>query len=259
MYCPNCGKKVENDHHFCFVCGYKLPVLSPDPQEPVPELVPEAPIPVQEPETVMESVVKEEPEAISEPEVPAEPAPKQGRLWVPIVAMAILACLGLALFFFGPQGELPYLTISQGAVTFHADRYTGGPELTIPSQIDGQTVTAIADGGFRNCGLEAIYLPETLTAIGSEAFADSDYLRGIYIPGSVTKIGDGAFRDCDGLEAIYLPGTLEALGEDSLSSCDILKYILFNGTYAQWTELYSGRFASRVELHAVDGTYYTHP
>ncbi len=45
MFCPNCGKKVEDGDVFCMYCGYRLqeptPVEEPVKEEPVP--TPEAP------------------------------------------------------------------------------------------------------------------------------------------------------------------------------------------------------------------------
>ncbi len=282
MYCPNCGTKCADSYHFCYHCGFQLPELTLPP-EPIETNFIEPQTPVADPietdlidqdspvsEAEMPRSVEQEPTestpgpeevAATEPTLSA-PTPKKGRLWPPLAAMGLLITLGICLFFFGPKAppqSSDFLTIAEGAVTFHAEYYTGGPELTIPSEIDGQTVTAIAPGGFRDCELESVILPETITEIGAEAFANCDALRGIYIPGSVIQIGNAAFSDSDGLEAIYLPGSLESIGEDALGTCDRLKYIIFSGTYDQWAELYDGKFVSRVELHALDGTYYTHP
>lgn len=279
MFCPNCGNPCEESHHFCYLCGTELPKLNIENTKPatdseslIPEETqsPESTVPAEQ-EAAMETPVPAPAEECpdihpAEPTEPApEPKPRKGRIWPPILAMAVMICVGLAVFFMGSSEEPPvsapsWFEIENGVLSFHPEYYTGSRELTIPETVDGQTVTAIADNAFSGCdGISTVILPETVTAIGDYAFSSCHDLRGIYIPGSVQAIGVYAFADCDSLEAIYLPGTLEELGHGALDSCDGLNFILFNGTYARWNELYDGLFSSSVELHTTDGTYYARP
>lgn len=60
--------------------------------------------------------------------------------------------------------------------------------IEIPNELDGFTVTEIAEGGFGNCqNLTNIVLPDTLTKIGACAFIFSGLVE-IDIPASVTNI-----------------------------------------------------------------------
>lgn len=78
-----------------------------------------------------------------------------------------------------------------------ADRNISGT-VEIPSELDGLTVTEIADNGFEDCySMEKIILPDTLTRIGKEAFVNCQKLPVILIPESVKQIGDRAFESCE--------------------------------------------------------------
>lgn len=253
MICPKCSCPCDDELRFCDHCGTDLlPAAEEIPVIVVVEKSPPAPV-----------------TPVSEPSVPVTPAPKKGRLWPPLVILAVMICVGTLVFFLlpgqpldnaPPAGETPWFSIDKGVLFFHPEYYQGSAELTIPETVNGQKVTAIADYAFSGQNtLTTVILPDTVKHIGDYAFSSCTDLRGIYIPSSVSSIGVYAFADCDSLEAIYLPGSLEELGHDSLSSCDSLHYILFDGTYSQWTALYDGYFVSTVELHATDGVYYSHP
>ena len=97
--------------------------------------------------------------------------------------------------------------------------YTGA--VTIPSTVDisgtTYTVTAIGPYAFVNCtGLTSVTLPNTITQIGSYAFADnvssSFYFSTITIPNSVTTINDHAFYNTR-LTTLYLGFGVETIGD----------------------------------------------
>lgn len=255
MICPNCSAQCEDDLRYCDTCGADLTNDFQTECTQIPViLVTEEPI---HPEPAPQA------EPVSAPVI--QPNVRKGRLWPPLLIMIAMFCLGTLLFFLIPgattdSGTQSCFTVDKGVLTFHPEFYTGPSELIIPDTVNGQTVIAIADYAFSGVdSITGVVMPATVQHIGDYAFSSCHNLRGIYVPVSVTTIGVYAFADCDELEAIYLPGDLEYLGHGALDSCDSLHYILFNGTYAQWTSLYNGYFVSTVELHAVDGVYYTRP
>lgn len=72
--------------------------------------------------------------------------------------------------------------------------YTGNDRfLTIPSSIDGYTVTAIADDAFISDTLETIIIPDGIKKIGWFAFKECSELKYVTIPDSVISIGYSAF------------------------------------------------------------------
>ena len=94
--------------------------------------------------------------------------------------------------------------------------------VEIPSEVDGYTVTEIADDGFVNCHeMESVIIPDTVTTIGSYAFAATN-ITSIEIPASVTEIRNdkGTPFDNSMLEAINV-----AEGNEKYCSVD---GVLFN-------------------------------
>lgn len=67
------------------------------------------------------------------------------------------------------------------------------------------TVTAIGEQAFYCCyRLSDVEIPNSVNSIGAYAFSDCSALTSIEIPNSVTAIGQGAFSRCSGLESIVV-------------------------------------------------------
>ncbi|MCM1382849.1 MAG: leucine-rich repeat domain-containing protein, partial [Muribaculaceae bacterium] len=78
-------------------------------------------------------------------------------------------------------------------------------EIKIPDTINGSTVTAISDGCFANTNITSVEIPDTVTEVGSNAFAGCGSLTEVVIPESVLSIRDGAFEGCENLTSIIIP------------------------------------------------------
>ena len=100
-------------------------------------------------------------------------------------------------------GIYTYEVSSDNKVTItDCDRSANGA-ITIPSEIDGKSVTSIGYEAFYKCtGLTSITIPNSVTSIGYNAFKYCTGLTSITIPNSVTSIGDWAFNHCTGLTSI---------------------------------------------------------
>ena len=86
-------------------------------------------------------------------------------------------------------------------------------EIRIPTYIGGYRVVAIGDGAFGNLSSESVskvVVPDGVTAIGKEAFANSPDVE-IVIEGTVSQLGERAFFGCTGLKAIKLGGGIETV------------------------------------------------
>jgi len=92
--------------------------------------------------------------------------------------------------------------------------YSGGASaLSIPSTIDGYTVTAIGSKAFQsNTSLYAVKLPNTVTSVGSYAFDGCTNLSVVTLSKNVTTLGEYAFRNCDALAEIEIPKKLTSGG-----------------------------------------------
>lgn len=111
------------------------------------------------------------------------------------MVLTMLPLTGLTAFA-AESGDFTYTVLSDG--TAEITNYTGSAtELTIPSQLDGYTVTSIGDF----------------------IFMYRDSLTSITIPNSVTSIGYRAFYNCSSLESIAFGNNVTSIGEDALYGC----------------------------------------
>ena len=99
--------------------------------------------------------------------------------------------------------------------------YTGnGGNVTIPSKIDGKSVTYIGRNVFSGCkSLTSVTIPSSVTTIGVDAFSGCTGLTSITIPNSVTSIGYGAFSSCTGLTSVTIPNSVTSIGGYAFSGC----------------------------------------
>ena len=100
-----------------------------------------------------------------------------------------------------------------------AEQLTDGTYRVTIDMIDGYIVTAIADGAFKNVGgVSEVYIANTVTKIGVEAFMNTGNLRRVDIaPGGLSVIGESAFenagcvQDGDGNWTVNAEGGVDEL------------------------------------------------
>ena|GEM_PF-2505730 len=101
--------------------------------------------------------------------------------------------------------------------------YGSAATLTIPSTVDGHTVTAIGDEGFSGVSCN-IVLPDTIKEIGSYAFSNSG-ITSITLPPSLTTLGEGAFYNCESLRSVTVMNGLKAIPDQAFAGCTALSSI----------------------------------
>ena len=81
--------------------------------------------------------------------------------------------------------------------------------------------TRIPDGAFKNTKINSntIEIPNSVTSIGSYAFANTLICGSLIIPNSVTEIKEGAFDNCKKLSSLTLPSNLKRIGNIVFKSC----------------------------------------
>lgn len=77
----------------------------------------------------------------------------------------------------------------------------------------------IAANALRYNSLSIAVLPDGLTEIGDDAFADSSTLKAVKFPKTVEKIGDRAFASCPKIKTINIPDSLVSIGERAFYNC----------------------------------------
>ena len=104
------------------------------------------------------------------------------------------------------SGDYKYTVLDDG--TAKITKYTGSAtELTIPSEIDGYSVTSIGSWAFSRCtSLESITISKSVTSIETNAFSGCTSLTSIMISDGVTSIGNYAFSGCSSLTEINVSG-----------------------------------------------------
>ena len=142
-------------------------------------------------------------------------------LLVLVLVITALPLTGITSFAL-TSGDWEY-AINNGEITFI--KYIGtDTEVSIPSMIDGYTVTSIEssiDGsGFADCTqITRINIPDSVTSIGAYAFCGCQLLESIDIPNSVTSIGDAAFAACPSLTSITVPDSVISIGSEAFYNC----------------------------------------
>ena len=89
-----------------------------------------------------------------------------------------------------------------------------------------ESVTAIGDDAFAGCsGLTEVAFPNSVTNIGNSSFMGCSGLMELALPSSVVKIGTWAFRGCSGLTEVEIPHGVKVIGGGVFSDCSSLTKI----------------------------------
>lgn len=127
-------------------------------------------------------------------------------------------------------------------------------ELIVPSDIDGYTVSEIANYAFRDCvsitsvvynanidvlpsglfygctSLESVAFNTQIKNVNSYVFYKCSALKEFIAPSTLESIGIYAFNGCTSLENVYLNEGLISIGHNSFGGCTSLKSIIIPST-----------------------------
>ena len=124
-----------------------------------------------------------------------------------------------------------------------------------------------------------LVLPDSVTNIGSYAFAFYETLSSVTFNSTVTSIGESAFYSCDKLTDLIIESGVTSVGRYAFASCDNLKSVTisngnatidsyafsnswslttyyFNGTKEKWESFKISYPASYCTVYCLDGTIY---
>ncbi|MBQ3166114.1 MAG: leucine-rich repeat protein, partial [Clostridia bacterium] len=113
-------------------------------------------------------------------------------------------------------------------------------KVIIPSSHDGKPVTGVASFGFESRqDLTSVFLPDSITNIGGEAFAVDKNLQRIRFSENLKTIGKEAFLGCMSLGKIIFPESLRDVYDRAFFGCQ-LKEIYFQGNAYVGNDVFYG-------------------
>ena len=122
------------------------------------------------------------------------------------------------------------LTISGGTYMDSYDDITEVPWGVYGSSISevyiGETITNIGDNAFRGmANLEYIYFNDidSILTIGESAFSGCVSLQSIALGSHLVAIEEYAFNECSSLSGLWIPGSVNYIGEMAFCACTSLK------------------------------------
>ena len=120
-------------------------------------------------------------------------------------------------------------TITKNGLVYSVDMKTiyyaddsGEFKGTIPNGVE-----RIEDEAFSCCAVEKIYIPDSVTSVGSNLFENATSLKSVRLPSGLKKLSPYMFAGCSSLEQIEMPFEIESFEEGLFAGCSSLKDIPF--------------------------------
>ena len=189
-----------------------------------------------------------------------------------------------------------YLTYSvSGGVATITGCDDDARDITIPSKINGYSVTSIASGAFKGCTvLRSIVIPASISSIGADAFSGCTALKtvnaaslsvwcrisfgneyanpvyyarklyvggrlitGLSIPDGVTGISAYAFIRCSSIQSVIIPTSLTYIGNSAFYGCDSIGSVYCLGSEEAWNALSNKPTYTNIYFNYVECTTHT--
>lgn len=145
-----------------------------------------------------------------------------------------------AKYFHIPKTLKNVVVLSQTTIPYGAFSY-----CTSLEKVAITTAAQIGERAFYNCGyIESIKLPNDMTTINDETFAECYSLKSINIPARVQSIGDAAFYNDRSLREITIPESVSIINENT-----------FNGIYELDSDWLSVMEDNLPTIYTTPGSY----
>ena len=124
------------------------------------------------------------------------------------------------------NGKLKVLDLSGVKIVSGGQRYVDVGNVKFSVERDD----VMPEYVFNKCSLTNLILPNTITAIGSEALEDCISLTSIDIPSGVVNLGSECFKGCISLSSIIIPEGVTNIGKRDFNGCTSLKTLTIPST-----------------------------
>ena len=114
---------------------------------------------------------------------------------------------------------------------------TGPYDIDIPEKLGNYTVTVLGEDSFstddfdsplydiHHTKIHSVTIPQSVTSIGKDAFAQCRALQSLTIDDAATSIGDWAFDECYKLTTLSLGKKITTIGDHAFYDCRILNNV----------------------------------
>lgn len=132
------------------------------------------------------------------------------------------------------------------------------PDVWVPEQIDGRTVTEIGPYCFsKSCRFSETEVRKNVSGMEEEKLRayireqSGNYIQRVRIPDSVTRIANCAFYNCTSLKEIDLTSGVEEIGSDAFMNCIRLERLMLRADVEERTALKQmlAQISWNVEVH----------
>ncbi len=117
------------------------------------------------------------------------------------------------------------------------------------------TVSSIPAGAFAGSLITSITLPESITEIGNDMFANCVNLEEVTLRGRVTSIGARAFQNCTALKSFEVGRYVESIGANAFENCTNLETLTFESNGVTDLQISNYAFANCTSLGSVTFPY----
>ncbi len=158
------------------------------------------------------------------------------------IIISVILILMLSLTFTGcgknkanPASDFEYTVSDDGRVGI--EKYIGeSKDVVIPEKIDDKPVTAIGINAFAESDIESVVIPDTVTTIWNNAFANCKKLHTVDMGNGVETLIQKTFSGCEKLENLKLSPNLKQSDDAAFSGCKSLKELYIPKTFTGWSQ-----------------------
>lgn len=163
------------------------------------------------------------------------------------------AVVGIGDNAFKDNKRIKSVSIADSVETIGSSAFYGGSALERVGFPENEKFVEIQSSTFYGCArLSEVEIPDSVTVIGSWAFANCMELSSVKLPKKLEEMGGMAFGDCDKITRIEIPKSLKECGGGGVNgpfaNCDELKDVTFE---SRSTEIATGLFCDCTGLEEI--------